>query len=326
MTAAARTRPADGRWGSDGRPAAAGGMTTAALGKRLAARCYILFLPALCLVGIASCAAPGGEKAAPPAGKVIAEALRLEGEGEFGPALDLLTRFEGAKEGRRRCLDAAAGIALGHGQPSMAVLFFEKAIALVPDDPDLYLKKGEALMAAGRERGAETALLKCLSIDWSRDRAKVLLAKLYLAAGYKEKAATYLDSVSPGFAWDSEGLLVLGAVRHAQGKNAEALDLFARAARAAPFLADSWFSRGRVLEDEGDPAGAVKAYREALARDSGHVPSLFNLGRLLVASGSVDEGRKLLDEACSREVDSTVRRSLLKTRDRLLAGKGQEEK
>jgi len=327
-----------------------------------------LIIPALLLAAVAAagCTSPArassdaalSEDAAVDAGAaagavaVINAAMELDAEGEVGAALDLLTGWEGPPEARSRCLEAAAVISLKHAQPSMAVLSLEKAIEARPDVPSLYMQKGAALMAAGRESAAEVALRECLALDWSQDRAKILMAELLFQAGRiesaaayvdalgadfepvesaaayvdalgadfepVESAAAYVDALGADFEPDARSLIVMGAIRHRSGRTEEALKLFARAALADASLAEPYFNRGCVFEQSGGLDLAEKAYEEALRRNPEHVPSLFNLGRLFVDTDRGGEGRRLIEAACVLEKDPVLKKSMLKTSSRLL--------
>jgi Flp pilus assembly protein TadD len=271
------------------------------------------------LFHLAGCASPEGEAAAGDSAAIY-EARRLEGAGETGAALALLGGWQGPAEGRRNCLEAAAEICLHRGQPSMAVIHLEEAIRLDPQNTNLCLKKAEALLFAGRELEAEAALRECLTLDWSVDRAKIALAGILFQSGGKakqEQAAAFLDAVAADFDWDASDLLLLGYVRHKSGRSGEALRLFGRAAVLAPFRPRPWFDRAVVLEELNDLAGAEEAYRQALQRDQLHVPTLFNLGRILVATDRAGAGREMVDAACAGASDPVLKRSLEKTRDRL---------
>jgi Flp pilus assembly protein TadD len=230
----------------------------------------------------------------------------------------LLSGWRGADPARALCLEAAAEICFDEIQPARAYLYLDEAIALRPDDAELHFKKGKALYDAGREREAEVALRECLALDWSRDRAKILLARILYEAGSLEKAAAFLDTVGEDHAWTASDLVLLGAVRHESGRTEEALEFFARAAEADPSLPEPAFNEGLIFEEREDPAAAEESYRRALRADPRHVPSLFNLGRLMAAAGKNEAAEFLMTEACRLEMNPNRRRSLEKTRDRLL--------
>ncbi len=245
------------------------------------------------------------------------EAWRLHGEGDMGAALELLEKWDGSAEAGSICLEIAADICMEQAQPAMAVLYLTRAAEGRPEDPTLLLKKGDALMRAGKEEEAEIALRQCLSFDWNHDRAKILLAELLFAAGYAQKANAYLDAVDSAHDWDVRSLLLLGAIRGSMGLKDEALRHFDTAHRAAPQMAEPFFNKGRLLEESGDTAGAVSAYREALERDGEHVPSLFNLGCLLIGSQHRSEGELLVESACEAETDPLLKKKMEETKDRL---------
>jgi tetratricopeptide (TPR) repeat protein len=63
--------------------------------------------------------------------------------------------------------------------------------------------------------------------------------------------------------------------------------------------AGAWHARAEALEAQ-NPSGAEAAYRAALQRDAGHVPSLVNLGALLCDTGRCAEAEALLEDASRR--------------------------
>lgn len=281
----------------------------------------------LCLLGWAGCNAPpdeGGDDRfltrteAAAVKEIRDEAWRLHRSGDMGAALDLLTEWEGSTRACSVCLESAADLCMESGQPAMAVLYLERATAARPEDSALFLKKGDALISAGKEEAAEIALRQCLSFDWNQDGAKILLAELLLSAGHEQKANAYLDAVDDEHDWDVRSLLLLGAARSSAGRTEEALRLFDEAHRASPQMAEPLFNKGRLLEDLGDRPSAVAAYRGALERTPGHVPTLFNLGCLLIRSGDRAGGEPLLDAACKGENNPVLKNKMEKTRDRLV--------
>ena len=248
----------------------------------------------------------------------IERAHELAGSGRVGEAYSLLCSFEGRSENQARCLEAAGVMARDLGQPSLAASYLKQAVCLQPENPRLLLILGETLLDAGMERKAETALRECLGIDWNREHAKILLAEIALCCGTTEQAAAILETVATGYVWDAHALLLSGTIHQRSGEPKLALECFDRAASADSSLCLPHFNKGCVLEDLGNRAAAEEAYRQALLRSSHDVPALFNLGRLLVASGRHDQGRVLIDKACSLEQDSTRRRSIEQARRRLL--------
>src|SRR5579872_1212472 len=79
------------------------------------------------------------------------------------------------------------------------------------------------------------------------------------------------------------GLLEKGQQLFQQGDLAGALKAFDAAAAADPKDARAPYLRGVTLEKKGDAAGAVTAYRAALARKPAFAEANNNLGALLLA-------------------------------------------
>jgi len=76
------------------------------------------------------------------------------------------------------------------------------------------------------------------------------------------------------------------------------LSVIERAPPPAPRQADpeDWFGRGLALEED-DPAGAVAAYRKAIAADAGRLDARVNLGRLLHEQGRHQDAERVYREA-----------------------------
>ena len=126
-----------------------------------------------------------------------------------------------------------------------------------------------ALEALGRGDAAKAATLVAeLRGKYARtpyaDLAGLALARLDVETGKLDDAAHYLNEVAASSQdQDLKGVarLRLARVQRAQGKPDAALATLASAAPSAA-AADV---RGDVLSDEGDKAGALNAWREALA-------------------------------------------------------------
>lgn len=279
-----------------------------------------LFPAVILLVFCAGCSSPeeGQDPDGAGAGLVIAEALRLESEGEIGEAMALLTGWDGPPVRKSVCFETAGKIARRQGQPGLAAFYLDKALVGRPNDPDLLFQKGEALVDAGWERQAVDLLRECLDRDGGRQRTRLLLGEILFQMGRFNDAAACLDALDRDAVLDAQALILLGAVSFKTGRAAEALAFFERAATADRAIPDPDFNSGVVLLAEGDAAGAEKAYFAALGKDPDHLPSLFNLGRLLWSSGRREEGKRLLDAACAGETDVLSRRSMETTRARLL--------
>lgn len=112
-----------------------------------------------------------------------------------------------------------------------------------------------------------------------------------LAAGELELADARLSvalEYSPHFV---EALVNLGLVETQRGNFARARQLFSRARRLNPDIAQPHHGLGVLSEHERRPDRASEHYREALRVDPGFPPARANLGRLLFQSGHLEEAR-----------------------------------
>ena len=157
-----------------------------------------------------------------------------------------------------------------------AVEYFQRAVALDPNDPDGWRELGDALAYEGRLSEAGQALHRAVRLRPEDTTALVSLGHSSLAAGHGERAITYLNRALEN---DPENLTALsglvGAYR-SEGRLAEALDAATRVATASPtdiFAAldvaelslelgrkDAAAAFGRLRQVDDDPEHEVFAY------------------------------------------------------------------
>jgi protein O-GlcNAc transferase len=96
--------------------------------------------------------------------------------------------------------------------------------------------------------------------------------------------------------WMSEG-----RQKEAQGRLAEACELYRRAVAAAPQLATAHLNLGIGLAAAGDAEGAIRSYESALSLDPGEPYASYNLGCLLFMRGELARAEELLRSALGRK-------------------------
>lgn len=77
----------------------------------------------------------------------------------------------------------------------------------------------------------------------------------------------------------------LGKVLEAQGRKAQAITFFKRAAALKPGYAAAWAEAGRMMMDTGDPAGALPLLEKAAKLDPDDPYAPRNIGRIAVRLG-----------------------------------------
>jgi len=157
-----------------------------------------------------------------------------------------------------------------------AVEYFQRAVALDPNDPDGWRELGDALAYDGRLAEAGQALHRAVRLRPEDTAALVSLGHSSLAAGHRDRAITYLRRAVEN---DPENLMALqglAAAYRSEGRLEEALDAATRVASGSPtdVLAalevaelslelgrtDAAAAFGRLREVDDDPEHEVYAY------------------------------------------------------------------
>jgi serine/threonine protein kinase/Flp pilus assembly protein TadD len=183
--------------------------------------------------------------------------------------LELLRRTQRAHAGDLWANHDLALELTRQGQPAEAVRYFTAALALRPDNPGIYLNRGQALWAAG-ERDAAIA-------DF---RQAVARAPDYLVAR-----------------------LSLGSRLRAIGRLDDAITEFRAALRINPRSAPAHSNLGVALLDRGRPEEALAEYREAIRLQTDFAPAHYNLGEALHRAGRLDDAAAEFREALRLKQD-----------------------
>jgi Flp pilus assembly protein TadD len=96
---------------------------------------------------------------------------------------------------------------------------------------------------------------------------------------------------------DIAGLLAEAHAKAAAGEDADAMLLYVAVLERDPAVADAANNLGVLLRRRGDPAGAIRRYRQCLAAAPQHPDATWNLGRALLDAGEADEAFLLLRRA-----------------------------
>jgi len=110
---------------------------------------------------------------------------------------------------------------------------------------------------AGRELDA------AIKLNPSSPQTKFAVARLSLAVGRTDAAATVLESIPANTVSPSQMNLLRGKVLCAQGKWDPAIALLTDAVKLNPQPAEAWYSLGRAYEHLNQLAKATEAYRKA---------------------------------------------------------------
>lgn len=158
-------------------------------------------------------------------------------------------------------------IALEHvGQTAQAIKMYERAVALKPDDPDLYLNIGLCAFRMGLFEQSERA------------------TRLYI-------------QLRPHC---QKGYVNLGGALREQGRFDEAVEMLRAAIMLNPTYSDLWNAMGALVGEMSDWENAVVFYREAIRLSPQIGRYWHNLGYALLHTGAWDESLKCFDNALER--------------------------
>jgi len=186
----------------------------------------------------------------------------------------------------------ALGEILGQmGQLAQALAPLERAVQLLPLDPDAHCNLGVALMAHGRLADAESHFRRALQIK--PDFALVLcnLGGLLKDLGRLDEAEACCRRALGVRADYPEAHCNLGGVLREKGQWAQAEASFRSALRIRPDLAEAHANLGSVLREAGRLQEAEGSCREALRINPRMAEALCNLGVTLEDLGRLDEAK-----------------------------------
>jgi tetratricopeptide (TPR) repeat protein len=153
---------------------------------------------------------------------------------------------------------------VGEGSWSQARVMAERALAVFPDQAQLWFVLGASLYALGVRLGAIKAFRKTIE-----------LARAFVPA-----------------------LNAMATALNEEGRPARALDLLDRAVALAPSDAFTLFNRGIVLERLARFQESIAAYDAVIAADELFAPAWLNRGAVLMVIGqyetAVDNNRRLI--------------------------------
>jgi tetratricopeptide (TPR) repeat protein len=229
--------------------------------------------------------------------------------GEHARVVEVLTPLvdKGAIGNPQSAMGVTMRLASAHmalGQQDMAIALLEKSRAARPDPiMDAYLlqtlvmaRRFDRAIAVGQEaRSARPA-------DLQIGR---LLAQAYLGARRPDDAVAILEDARQRRPDDPSIALALATTLADARREPQAMALLAEVEKTFGDQVSYWFQRGAILERFARRADAKAAFRQALAIEPTHAPTLNYLGYMLVEDGeSMDEAIRLIQQALVADPDN----------------------
>ncbi len=171
------------------------------------------------------------------------------------------------------------------------------------------LDQAEALIQSGRYEQAERSLRLLISQDPS-GKAYYLLGFTLIQLYRYDDAEVILRTAVRLQSDRADWKLPLAKSLLEQGKNLAAIDVLDDAIAIEP-QADFFYARAMCFLNLGDLLAAEESLQQSVALAPGHVPALYQLGRIAVFQGEYAKSIDLLQESLARNANNVEARYLL---------------
>ena len=221
--------------------------------------------------------------AADPRGFLVqAWTALIAGDGESALAATRMARARGSDEVALHVLAGRAHRLVGEG--ALAVESLKRAVERDPDNGEIGVLHGEALVEAGRSEAARAAFQSAgaAALDPATRRG---LGRRALAAGELEQARLLLEPLTAPDSMDAEALALRAEACRGQGDLVGCVKAYERAVTLAPERAEWHAALGGILRERGSLAEARECYRRAV-RLAPEEPSI----RIAEAGAAIEDG------------------------------------
>jgi predicted CXXCH cytochrome family protein len=212
---------------------------------------------------------------------------------------DAVKVLEGA-QGRVRqdsaVLNALGSAYLGVGRIGEAITALQRALAVDPDLPEVYVNLGTALSRKGEQASAMDAMRVAIRLAPDFAAAHNNLANILSEAGdFQQAQQSFQEAlrINPGYA---EARYNYGRSLARVGMFKSAEREFNIALRLNPKLAEAAVSLGMILARQGRLDAAIEQYRRTLKDKPAFVLAQFNLGLALMRQGKNAEAKAQFED------------------------------
>jgi superkiller protein 3 len=186
--------------------------------------------------------------------------------------------------------------------PQEALWPCARAARLKPDDFRAHALAGFAYMGAMQFKEASESFARAIQLQPKDGRLYLLKAKADTWRGATDEAVAACRKAIELDPDSAEAYLMLGdALRGDEKRRDEAVAAYRSAVKLDPRQLPAYAALGQTLERAKDEKGAEEVFKEATAIDPRHMAGRFELGRMLVKQGRLDEARKLWEGRTSDE-------------------------
>jgi putative PEP-CTERM system TPR-repeat lipoprotein len=186
-----------------------------------------------------------------------------------------------------------AALEMSRGHPLQAIELLEPVAQATPDDFEVQIMLGDALMRAGRTDQSAKVFEKAAQIAPTNSSAMSQLAMLRLLAGQEDAALEHLESALSRDPGASRVAVMLSLAQLKRGQNEKANETARRVAEREPKnpvpynLIAGGYSKLKRFDD------ARRNFESAIAADPNYRPAISNLAKLETAQGNFDKAFEL---------------------------------
>lgn len=185
----------------------------------------------------------------------------------------------------------AQGLKLSsQGRHLEAIVQFEQALAVKPDDTGVLFALGNTAQVLGLAGPAEQFFRRVLALEPGRLEALVNLANLLRAAGQFDAAIALLQPALARNPESPETLLTLGSAYREKGEAEQAVALYRGALAARPDYAPALSNLADMLCDGGERETALALYDRAIKAEPGNAQARLNRAILHLLNGELKQG------------------------------------
>jgi len=178
---------------------------------------------------------------------------------------------------------------LKKGNADEAIVHYQQALQINPDDEEVRYNLGTVLFQKGRMDEAIVQYQKALQIKPDFTKARLNLGNTLLQKGKLDEAITHFQKVleiKPDYA---EAQNSLGYALFLKGQVDEAISHYQKALQINPDYAEAHYNLGYALLQKGRVDEAIAHYQQALEIKPDYAEAHLNLGDALLQNGSVDK-------------------------------------
>ncbi|MGK0389507.1 MAG: tetratricopeptide (TPR) repeat protein [Maribacter sp.] len=177
-----------------------------------------------------------------------------------------------------------------------AIYKVSEQIKYNPDDAELYLTRASLFNESGLNEEAIADMQKAMSFDSASIVYRHILSDFYFDSDKDNEALSLLEETTNLFPANEHTLLKLAEFQYILEMHTPALQTINKLIAVNPENMESFYMKGKIYNQKGDKAAAIKNYKKVLAVNDKHFDCLLELGTIY-SLDKKKEALKYLDKA-----------------------------